>query len=82
MKSQNSLFLTATRRYLFSPRVRSQFIKLPLNLLKFRKTLEVFFFKIAGFPEIVGARDGTNIQIIVPFGNENVNKQHQHTACL
>lgn len=54
MKSQNSLFLTATRRYLFSPRVRSQFIKLPLNLLKFRKTLEFFFSKFLGFLKLLG----------------------------
>lgn len=62
--------ITATLRYLSSPRICAQFIKLPLNLQEIRKNQEEFF-KIAGFPGIVEDIDSTHVQIIAPSQYEN-----------
>nr|XP_034334751.1 putative nuclease HARBI1 [Crassostrea gigas] len=72
--------ITATLRCLSSPRICAQFIKFPLNLQEIRKNQEEFF-KIAGFPGIVGAIDGTHVQIIAPsqYENEYVNRHHYHS---
>lgn len=53
--SQPTVFraITATLRCVSSPQICAQFIKFPLNLQEIRKNQEGFF-KIAGFPGIVG----------------------------
>nr|XP_034332395.1 putative nuclease HARBI1 [Crassostrea gigas] len=72
--------ITATLRSLSSPQICAQFIKFPLNVHEIRKNQEEFF-KIAGFPGIVGAIDGTHVQIIAPsdYENEYVNRHHYHS---
>lgn len=72
--------ITATLGCLSSPQICAQFIKFPLNFQEIRKNQEEFF-KSAGFPEIVGAIDGTHVQIIAPSQYENgyVNRHHYHS---
>lgn len=57
--------ITATLRCLSSPQNCAQFIKFPSNPQKICKNQEEFF-KVAGFPGIVGTIDGTHVQIIAP----------------
>ncbi|XP_052691859.1 putative nuclease HARBI1 [Crassostrea angulata] len=71
-----SMAITATLRCLSSPQICAQFIKSPLNIHEIRKNQEEFF-KIAGFPGIVGAIDGTHVQIIAP--SEYENRHHYHS---
>lgn len=60
---------------LFSPQICAQCIKFPLNLQEIpqqKKNQEVFFLKIAGFPGIGGAIDGTHVQFPL-FVGQNAN---------
>ncbi|XP_062589423.1 putative nuclease HARBI1 [Saccostrea cucullata] len=72
--------ITATIKSLSSPGIVAQFIKFPLDHGAIRKNQEDFF-SIAGFPGVVGAIDGTHVQIIAPheYENEYVNRHHFHS---
>ena len=72
--------ISVTLDSLTSPAVVSRFIRFPTDATAIRKNQEGFF-AIAGFPGIVGAIDGTHIQIIAPheYENEFVNRHHYHS---
>jgi hypothetical protein len=52
----------------------------PCKLTKF-VGIKRIFFKVAGFPGIVGVVDGTHVQIIAPSVDENefIKRHHYHS---
>jgi hypothetical protein len=79
-QSTVSRAINATLDCLTSPRVVAQFIKFPQNPPDIHRIQEKFY-SIARFPGVVGAIDGTHIQIIAPreYENEYVNRHHYHS---
>lgn len=79
-QSSVSRAISCTIRSLSSERMVRRFIKFPTTPDAIRHNQERFF-QIAGFPGIVGAIDGTHVQIIAPKDNENefVNRHHYHS---
>ncbi|XP_061184381.1 putative nuclease HARBI1 [Saccostrea echinata] len=79
-QSSVSRAVSCTIRSLSSDRMVRRFIKFPTSPDAIRRNQE-HFFQIAGFPGIVGAIDGTHVQIIAPRNNENefVNRHHYHS---
>ena len=79
-QSSVSRAIACTLESLSSDRMVQRFIKFPMQANQIRDNQEKFF-QIAGFPGIVGAIDGTHIQIIAPNVNENefVNRHHYHS---
>lgn len=71
-QSSVSRSIFCTIRSLFSERMVRRFIKFPTTPDAIR---------ISGFPGIVGAIDGTHVQIIATRDNENefVNRHHYHS---
>ncbi|XP_056016141.1 putative nuclease HARBI1 [Ostrea edulis] len=72
--------ITVTLASLTSPLMISRFVQFPSSAAEIRRNQESFH-AIAGFPGIVGAIDGTHIQIIAPheYENEFVNRHNYHS---
>ena len=61
-------------------RRRNQFIKWPSTAQEKQKIREGFF-KIGGFPQVIGCVDGTHVRIIAPIADEPayVNRKHYYS---
>lgn len=72
--------ISVTLQSLSSDRMVQQFIRFPVQADQIRRNQE-HFFQVAGFPGIVGAIDGTHVQIIAPSVDENefINRHHYHS---
>lgn len=72
--------ISATLTSLTSPAMINRFVRFPTNAADVRRSQEAFF-AIAGFPGVVGAVDGTHVQIIAPpeYENEFVNRHNYHS---
>lgn len=72
--------ISCTTRSLSSEKLARRFIKFPTTPDAILQSQELFL-RIAGCPGIVGAIDGTHVQIIAPKDNENefVIRYHYHS---
>ncbi len=68
-QSTVSRVLNGTIAALTTPNIVRQFIEFPTDLQTLRQKQEAFM-RIAGFPGVVGAIDGTHVRIISPTVNE------------
>ncbi len=68
-QSTVSRVLNGTIAALTTPNIVRQFIDFPTDLQTLRQKQEAFM-RIAGFPGVVGAIDGTHVRIISPTVNE------------
>ncbi len=79
-QSTVSRVLNGTIAALTTPNIVRQFIDFPTDLQTLRQKQEAFM-RIAGFPGVVGAIDGTHVRIISPTVNEEayVNRKGFHS---
>ncbi len=79
-QSTVSRVLNGTIAALTTPNIVRQFIDFPTDLQTLRQKQEAFM-RIAGFPGVVGAIDGTHVHIISPTVNEEayVNRKGFHS---
>ncbi|KAL5019964.1 hypothetical protein ScPMuIL_002856 [Solemya velum] len=79
-QSSVSRAIASTPQSLTRQEIVGRFIKFPMQPEQIRRNQEQFY-QIAGFPGIVGAVDGTHVQIIAPKDNANeyVNRHYYHS---